>query len=537
MIGGIVHQEGDTFWFADIGVRKPEDVPRRPGTVGTWYATSAVSMMSLIKLMSEGDKAFGPSPDRPLGVAFKWTGPDGREKTMRVVASSVWGVSSRDPIDTENQIVQKMMMCAQDGITPTMSAAGTALSRYMKQYDGKGGRPKTTQLPPRWRELAHASFHGGPIALTMSSHPDVVHIDMRGAYLQAMREPLPVLGEDEKGRKMGGYSTFHDADWEDVRGKTGFVEATVLVSRDQFKAGDIPPLPIRHFSGSCHPAGIIRGAWPICMVEDAAAAGEVEVLKVHQFCWSNLTMPMFADITDDFRVNRQGKLLYTRFWGKWASKGGFSGMVTDNPPNGAVRSHGIWWEHEGVDTYDHEAPPTYRPDIAALIAGYNHRQVFRAVRRLKPGSIVSLYVDAIWTSDIEGAAKIVEESGGEWVVKQRGPGRFYGPGIYHHGDRMGAAGYDPLLHGELTPERLDLWAASPLHKGQTVTNRDWSANPATTAGAVSTPLILRDGQCGPACRGPSVNDPCWTSTGWLQRELRDKIEESNLRREFEDLMS
>jgi hypothetical protein len=533
MIAGVVHQDGKLFWFDDIAVMKPSDIPRDEHTANTvWYTTSKVSMKGLISLMGEEDEAFGPNPDNPIGCSFMWTGPDGKKKTMKVMKSSVWGVSSADPVDTENQIMHKMMTCSEDGIKPSSSAASTALSRYMRIYDGKHGRPKTRQLPPRWRELAHASFHGGPIAITKAYHEDLIHIDMRGAYLEAMKRPLPVYGLDpDTDKKMGGYCTFRNATWEDLQGKTGFAEATVYVKPEVFGPMDVPPLPIRHFSGGAHPVGFIRGAWPICMLEDAVEAGEVEVVKIHQFAWAPETMPLFEGIAADFQLSRQGKLLYTRFWGKWASKGGYSGHKTDNPPDGSVRSHGLWWEHTGVDGFDYEAPATYRPDLAAMIAGYNHQQIYRVVRRLKKGSIAALYVDAIWTSDIEGAEKIVEEEAGEWAVKARGPARFYGPGVYQHGDRMAAAGYDAAIHGELTPEKLQRWAASPMHKGgNLVTNRIWNGHPGRDPTATSIPMKTSMSECIPACTGPDVHSEIWTPSGWVHQETLQKILESDARK-------
>jgi hypothetical protein len=532
MIAGIVHQDGKLFWFDDLAVIKPEDLPRNNHTANTvWYTTASVSMKALIGLMNESDEAFGPNPDRPVGIAFHWEGSDGKKKTMKVMKSSVWGVSSRDPRDTESQLMAKLMTCATDGIRPSTSAAGTALSRYMRSYDGRDGRPKTKQLPPRWRGLAHGSFHGGPIAITCASHPNLIHIDMRGAYLQAMREPLPVYGEGSDGKKMGGYRTYMGARWDDLEDKVGFMEATVYVRPELFGPMDVPPLPIRHFSGSVHAVGIIRGAWPICMVQEAVEAGEVEVLKVHQFCWAEETQRLFDGIAADFQLNRAGKLLYTRFWGKWASRGGFEGVKTDDPPDGSVRSHGLWWEHSGVEQLTHEAPPTYRPDLAAMIAGYNHRQVYRIVRKLKKGSIAALYVDAIWTSDIEGALKIVEEEEGEWSVKGQGEARFYGPGVYQHNDRMGAAGYDSSIHGELTPEKLAKWAGSPFHKGgNMVTNRIWNGHPNKDPDATSMPLRMNEDNCAPACPGPSVHSSIWTPSGWVHQETREEMEESQSRR-------
>ena len=60
MIAGIVHQDGKLFWFDDLAVIKPEDLPRNNHTANTvWYTTASVSMKALIGLMNESDEAFG----------------------------------------------------------------------------------------------------------------------------------------------------------------------------------------------------------------------------------------------------------------------------------------------------------------------------------------------------------------------------------------------------------------------------------------------------------------------------------------------
>lgn len=529
MIAGIVHHDGKCLWFDDIPVRRTEDIPRRSGMSNTtWYTTSAVKMHDLIKVMGPDDSAFGPSPDTPLGVNFTWVGADGKKKNLKVMSSTVWGVSSKDPADTNSQIVLKLTECAASGVRPGVSAASTAISQYMRLYDGQDGRPKTSQLPPRWRALAHASFHGGPIAITKAYERDVVHIDMRGAYLSAMRNPMPVYGKDVSGKKtVGGWYTWRGAKWEDIKDHCGFVEATVHVDPQRFGEGDVPPLPVRNFSGSVHATGTIRGAWPIMLVKDAVEAGEVVVLEVHQFMFAPETDSIFNEIADDFKVNPQGKILYTRFWGKWAANGGFTGTVSDNPVDNAVRAYGLWWESNAYDVVSTEAKATYRPDLAAMIAGYNHRQVLNVIRKLKKGSVMCVYVDAIWTTDIEGAEKIVEEStvDNEWIEKQRGDLRLYGPGVYRHNRRMGAAGYSTELHGELTPERLEAWATSPLHKGArlTMASRAWTAPPSLDINATSRPIVMRASEARRAHEGPDVHHECWTSKGWLKTEVANRI--------------
>ena len=525
---GIAHQDTDgTFWSDDEAVRKPDQIPRRAAWSGTtWYTTSAVSMAGLINLMGPEDQAFGPKPERPLGVHFRWEDGGGKMRGFKVLSSSLWDVRSRDPRETEDLLSYSMMLCANDGVMPKMSAAGTAIGRYMSTYDGRDGRPSSVQLPPRWRGLAHASFHGGPILLTQGSARECIHIDMRAAYLDAMSQPLPVWGEIE-GKKVGGWYTIEGAPWSEIRDKVGFVEAEVTVDPKLGRELGIPPLPVRMGFCSAFPCGTFWGSWPIQMVREAEDRGEVVINKVRQWCFAPITMPLFKEIATDFAGCRKGKLLYTRFWGKWASKGGFLGQRTDEPPTGTVRSHGIWWGFDGVDAYTHQAPATYRPDLAALIAGYNHMQVLAAVRTLKPGSVIALHVDAIWTTDIEGGRRLVAAHKDRWISKQEGPGRFYGPGVYHHASRIAASGYDEAALGPLTPYNLEAWANSPLnrdHRG-TMQSRVWTDAPARDPAARSEPVELAPGQTTPPVGGPSVNDTCWTLRGWLRKEIREALEQ------------
>jgi hypothetical protein len=536
MMAGIVHYDNGVLWFDDIPVRTTEDIPRRAGMGGTvWYATAAVKFQDLIKVMGPDDSAFGPSPDTPIGASFTWD-QDGKTKTLKVMVSKVWGVSSKDPIDTRAQIELKMIECAEQGIKPSMSAAGTALGQYMRFYDGRDGRPKTSQLPPRWRSLAHAAFHGGPISITKAHGRDVVHIDLNAAYLKAMRRPIPIFGKDPENnqRTIGGWRTWKGAKWSEIDALCGFVEATVTVDPEKFGEGDVPPLPVRHFGGSVHPVGTIRGAWPIGLVKDAVDAGEVVVHEVHQFMFAPETASIFDEVATDFSSTPQGKILYTRFWGKWAANGGFTGSRSEEPPDGSVHAYGLWWESNAIDALSVEAPPTYRPDIAATIAGYNHQQVFQAIRRLKKGSILCVYVDEIWTTDIEGAEKFAVESREEglWRRKIQGDLRLYGPGVYRHTSsnpevksKVAAAGYSSELHGPLTPGSLEAWATSPQHRASrfTLNSRAWTAPPNLDPTATSRPVLMRASEARRAHDGPDVHHDCWTSRGWLRNEYASKL--------------
>ena len=522
---GVVHREPDgTLWFDDVAVRSSGDVPRRRAWRGkVFYATSSVMPTDLFKLMQPGDKALGPSPGKLTGVIFRI---DAR-RSFRIFTGELWGVKTRDPHLLDTRIQERMVISAGAGFDPGTSAAGTAIRRYMRTYDGRDGRPESRKLPCRWRGLAHAAFHGGPIVVTTASAENAVHLDIKGAYLDALYQPVPVLGRRElKSRyKVGGWYTIPGTPWEKVRDYTGLVDATVWIDPASVDKWGIAPLPVKLFSGSVFPTGVVRGAWTIQAVREAEERGEVEVRTVHQWAFAPETMPLFEAMADDFRRTpaKVAKLLYTRFWGKWGSRGGFEGVVTTDPPDGSVRAGGLWWSFTGIDLHSTNGPPTYRPDIAAFIASHNHRKVIHAVRQLRPGSVVAAHVDAIWTTDLNGAQKLAGQNEvGAWQRKGDGPLRFYGAGCYDHAGRLGASGYDSTVFGPLTSASLRDWSANAnnTHRRMLFQSRLWSADPAIDPLATSAPLQMDMSHHPPPTEGPSIDSDCWTFSGWFSQDSR-----------------
>jgi hypothetical protein len=519
MLTGVVWRDDrERLWFDDVAVHGPNTLPRSPAWAGTlWYTTSSVRPQDLARVLGPEDEAFGAKPGQISGIKIKCQ----KKGSYRILMASTWGVERKRPEEVHEDLEDLMIKAASQAVRWKGSAAGTSVSTYLDRYDGKEGRPFIKQLPARWRSMAHAAIHGGPIVVCKGSASNAAHIDIRSAYLSALFEDMPLLGRDGDGNNVGGWWTWDDPAWKNVRKLFGLVEATVRVDRDAVLKWQIPPLPIHLPLGTVMATGRIRGVWTIDLVRDAEERGEIEVEKIHQFCHTTQHAPVFAALAEDFAAMPKtlGKRLYTRLWGKMASRGGFKAKRQEFLEEGQIPSLGLAWRWDGVTWEGHKAPPTYRPDVAAFVVSHTYRKVLSTLRSLQPGSIAAVHVDAIWSSDVTGCRSACPEEPqvGEWKLVQEGPLRFYGTGIYNHGGKLGASGYDEAALGPLTPEKLEAWAnhhSTP--RRLLLLNREWTADPAISADAESVPLDLDLSDNLPV-GGPEVTDDMWTPGGWIKR--------------------
>jgi len=533
MLTGVVWRDDhDRLWFDDVAVHGPNTLPRNPAWSGTlWYTTSSVRPQDLARILGPEDEAFGPKPGQVTGVKIKCH----KKGSYRVLMASTWGVERKRPEEVHEDLEDLMIKAATESVRWKGSAAGTSISAYLERYDGQGGRPFIKQLPARWRSMAHAAIHGGPIVVCRGSEERAAHIDVRSAYLAALFEDMPLLGRNENGDAVGGWWTWENPKWRDVRKLFGLVEATVKIDRQAVLRWQIPPLPVHLPIGTVLATGTVRGVWTIDLVREAEERGEVEVEAVHQFCHTPQRAPVFAALAEDFAAMPKslGKRLYTRLWGKMASRGGFKAKRAETLEEGEIPSLGLAWRWDGVTWEGHKAPPTYRPDVAAFVVGHAYRKVLQALRSLKPGSVAAVHVDAIWSSDLKGCRALCadEPRPGEWKYVHEGPLRFYGTGIYDHAGRLGASGYDEATLGPLSPERLASWANDhSTPRRLLLLNRRWTADPAVSAEAESEPLHLDLSDNLPV-GGPEVTDDLWTPSGWMKRPpsedaaLPDEVEE------------
>lgn len=541
---GIVHREANgTIYFDDYPVRDASRLPRNPRLAGKiWYCTSSMNSKSWFSLMKPGDTAYGSPSTGITGVEFQC----GNAGKMKVLSAEVWGVNTRDPNYCSDEIDDIRAMAIASDLPRRTTAAATAMALYTTRFDGLYPIPRMRQLEPRWRNLARNAMNVGPVSVLKASADYAVHLDVRRAYLAALMEPVPVLGFDLEGNKVGRYDTYTNPRWDRVRLFHGLIEATVFVRGSL--GHSLPPLPIQREGSTCYPNGTIRGTWTIDHLREVEERGEVEVLKIHQMARSMVNEPIFAPLAEhiDTLPTKLGKLMYTRLYGKFSSEGFFTGQMSDQVLKGHHPGHGLYWKWGGIQ-YWSKARPTYRPDIAATIIAHNQRNVISACRQLAHDSVLATHVDAIWTSDVEGAARLVDQKQGvgSWSAKKSGPIRIYGIGMYAHADRLVCSGYDPAVKGPLTVEKLQRFANHEAEASRTsesrrrmniidretneaskhanianfhtlLRTRDWSSDPTLDAAATSRPLELD--MSGSVALDPiTVYDKDWNSAGWHRR--------------------
>ncbi len=534
MHAGIIHRRRDGTWmWGDTDITRPEQVPRGMALNNqAFYFTSSISNSDWLEILSPEDHIFGAAPGTVTGIRIQTT--DGnRIGHYKLFNPSIWSISDRDkkvPSLLDLALLQKYAEFSRAGVPSINSSiASTSIACYMRIYDGRDVNgihyPRLTQLPPRWRSIAHASLHGGPIACLRGGSPDAVEIDLKAAYLDALSKPMPVVtGGVEDNNNPSGYVTFPGLQWDEIRYFNGFVEATVRVS-DALRIG-LPPLPINTPTGIKYPVGVFRGAWCIHLLREAEEACEVDVMHTHNYCIARRMDPYFAALSQDFSVmpKKISKQLYTRFWGKFAFKGGYSGVKSETPVDDAIPKNHFWWSDTRITQIDTGAQPTYRPDIAAFVASYNHSAMTKAIRLLKPESLIAVHVDAIWTDDIEGAKRVVDSikgstivPAGSWKMKRRGKLRFWGCGVYNHDGKLGYSGYDRYIYGRPTADRIARWIRSSADRGHLRHNRLWNGEDCTVSqSATSSAPTLNQKNPATVLDGISMNSPSWTTTGWVR---------------------
>lgn len=449
------------------------------------YCDDSVQFAEHIRpLMRDGDYAVG-SPKGVFGVTMRThTG------TVQIIASDAWGQDRSGPDVYRAALLETRRVCADAGID-WRNTAGATVAHLLRDC-GIG-----PCLDGRWRGLAISALHAGPIVHLSGGYYDGVHIDRRSAYAHAMSSKLPT----------GGMF---------LCARAGIEREGITVARVTVPPGlTVPPLPVNTQTGRVvYPVGAFRGAWHNDALRQARDIG-VKIEPLYTASWTQ-----HGDMLERL-VHRLEALpkavkkpLYTRAWGKMASSGGWRGDIVQPDGKDSLQAGGLWWSHS-MPTPADKTHPTYRPDIAGAIVSRNHTAMIRAANSLAVGSVAAMHVDALWTSDIGGAERLLSPSVGGFKLEHRGGHRQYACGVYQGflegGERViGCAGWRGRVDGlgrVPTHEQFVAFAES----GKLIPDgRHWDVSPRAYQTATSEPIEVRDGETYTIIGGPSP----WVEGFW-----------------------
>lgn len=531
MHAGIVHRYPDGSWqLGDVVLRPGQQIPRHISLHRQrfFFTNGLKDGKHWAEILGPRDEFFGSAPGNVMGVRIHLPNPDEDQADghFTIMSPSVWSIpkaESNTPSTLDIALIRKYARYAHAGVGSIGSSiASTAMNWYNRVYNGREvdgvEYPELRQLAPRWRNLAHASFHGGPIACLRGGSKYAFEVDIAGAYLNALTKPVPVVDSQNQ------YLYHHNINWRQLRIHEGFAECTVIVP-ERYKAG-LPPLPITTPICIQYPVGLFRGCWTIAQLREAEELYDVKIVHIHQHAIATRMEPLFAHLArtwSQMEDRAVAKSLYTRFWGKFGFRGGYQGRISDTPLRDHVPMNYLWWTDDRTDQTD-TSDPFYRPDIAATIASYNHMAVQKALRMLKPESVVAVHVDAIWTDDEEGVERILNEIetepttlSGHWSLKREGKLRFWAAGVYDHNGKLGFSGYNSEVLGRPTHNRIDKWMRNSIEKTAVSRSRRWlGQSAALDSEARSEAVQLNQNYTKPTTEGHLVQSPIFNQIGWLR---------------------
>ncbi len=483
------------------------------------YLTDNVPPRELVALMGPDDIAFG-NPTELYGVSLKTKG-DG---LFKIMSGSAWGIQTDSVDKLADHIVRSQKICKEHGIKWKRTSAATVSGMIQKACPLK-------PLTPRFRGMSHAGLHAGPIVHVSGGAADAIYMDRIGAYLDALRRPLPA----------GGWFVYrHEGiKLSRVLRRPGLIDCAVFVNHTE-DTNQLPPLPAKLKNNRvCYPVGRVRGVWPSHFIKDALDRGEIEILEIYTVARCNRLQPVLQPLFDWIvKLPKDiAKPLYTRAWGKMSSNSYWTGTLARD--DGRIPAFGLWWEQEARPFWTTRVPRYYRPDLAAWIVSLNHQEVINAVRQTTPETLIACHVDAIWTKDTragEGLAKrypqrvsanrirgLDTESIGKWELESRGRVRFYAPGVYTvNGDdgteKVAACGW-PYMRSP-TVDSLTAWMETGRENPR---YRGWEDSPKDSMDAMSIAPYLPGGmsydasQTMPPYMGPPpARKGYWTMGGYVQ---------------------
>lgn len=515
-----------------IDLRKPH---RKDA--GQLVVCSGLSWGALEKLMRPEDRLVAGSAG-PLEA--RWRCPGGGLLRLTSAAEG-WdlpsGLELGELADAYQGITELVEQTWGEGVMEA-SAAGVAAKLVRAELGGD-----VRQLRPRWRQLATEAINTGPVAVVSGGgRAPVVTLDLSAAYLRGMEEPLPV---------PGSWVAVGPEKWARLRRREGFVRAMVSVPDQGWRSLGL--LPVRAGKRCSFPVGWVCGSWSIAQLREAEELG-VSVLGVveAQICQ---TERLLAGLAEKFwalraqggRAKIIGRAVYTRLWGVLCSRGRWEGAVPEVdatrpawPRRWTSESH-LTWLHtgHGKEPLGPHAPPIYRPDWSATIAGWTARQMMKACSDAA-GCLVAAHVDSLAIELNEKGIPCYERllNNPAWAVKRApGPARAWGVGVGVYSGELLHSG----LPGAPSVLQLARWAA---RRQQAFPAQRWTlGGPARSRQAEARPrswhlpmsrlqemaegpdgFLDEDGQ--PQSWRLSIHDTRWSPRGWLQeRQEAREIDE------------
>lgn len=347
-------------------------------------------------------------------------------------------------------------------------------------------------LRPIYRVAAHAGWTPGPMSVIDRAECNVVGIDIVGAYLASMFEPMPML---ETWRSI----RLQVSQLDNLSSVWGLVDATVTVPMQL-----APPLATKDLAGNtiC-PVGTFRYIFPSNVLLAAVKRCGVKVDIIHGCQVANVS-PWLGAVAQELSEHPKfiRKHLYTRAYGSWGSIGGYRGSKDYRPTDGyrsKIPGSKFHWKDDTIK-FNNTSPPMYRPDVSCAIASYSTVRMINTMQDLiAMGKLpVAMHVDCIWYKSFKGEDIYCPEG---WAVKHEGYGVFVAPGLYSVGEDVGACG-----HRNATVDDIAL-----LPRGK-VYGKEWSGN-------LAIPIDSTKALARPRTNLPVAWDGKWSPSGYWRGDI------------------
>lgn len=433
-----------------------------------------------------GDVPLSQEPPTVTGWEVRRHGKQGR--TSRIRGASVWDL----PWAPERAMLQAEELIEaldESGFSHIKSPAELGVKLAVR-------RLRRGPLPPRYREPARAAVCSGPMLMCRPKGSTIEEWDLRRAFLEGLRGPLPRL---DSWRPASGMP------WSELREQAGIVSASVYLDR----APDVHPLPCWHNGIRVFARGMLCGTWTVRALRWAEDRLGAQVVALHDGAICDESDVALAEAIEDLPECLQ-RLVYTRLWGRACSLGGWEGDERD--------LSGAWsWRWTGGARLGDTRDPFHRPDVAAWVTGRALVAVSELAAVLLPGELVAAHVDALWIEWSQERAGALPACDWAAWARKGGPafGTWYGVGWYDFAGfraRMGLPAWEraqtaPSVAPTMRPE------ASAALLG-----RDWahvwgpldleSNLEAIPEWSTSAPLTLDEG------REVTFNAPSWDGHLW-----------------------